>query len=362
LFEAAEKKMTVLAERVGPILRSQKKRTQTLILSCFVSFVMVWSAAAQSTDPLPSWNDGPTKQAIVDFVTRSTKDGGPDFVQPADRIATFDNDGTLWTEQPLYTEYMFTFDRVHQLAPEHPDWQTKQPYAGVLHNDMKAVAASGDRGAFQLILATHGGVTTDQFSQIVSQWLSHAEHPRFKRPYTECVYQPMIEVLAYFRANGFKTYIVSGGEQEFMRPWAEKVYGIPPEQVIGTTLKTEFRMVDGSPVLERLPQLDSIDDGPGKPENINKFIGKKPIAAFGNSDGDQQMLEWTAAGSGPRLMVLVHHTDAQREYSYDRSSSIGKLDKALDEAVAKHWVVIDMKNDWKKVFPAQGSSLQTPSF
>jgi phosphoserine phosphatase len=315
-------------------------------------FAMAWTAVAQNTaDPLPSWNDGPTKHAIVDFVTRVTKEGGPDFVAPANRIATFDNDGTLWTEQPIYTEVAFVFDRVKEMAPQHPEWQTEQPYAAVLHHDMKAVAASGDRGMLEMVLATHANLTTDQFSKIVTDWISHAQQPRFKRPYTDCVFQPMLEVLAYFRANGFKTYIVSGGEQEFMRPWADKVYGVPEEQVIGTTLKTKFEMQNGSPVLERLPQIDSVDDGPGKPENIGKFIGQRPIAAFGNSDGDQQMLEWIAAGPGLRLMALVHHTDAQREYAYDRSSSVGKLDKALDEATAKHWVVIDMKNDWKTIFP-----------
>jgi len=323
------------------------------LLTLCVLFAIAWTAVAQNApDPLPSWNDGATKQAIEDFVARVTKEGGPDFVSPADRIATFDNDGTLWTEQPIYTEFTFTFDRIQQLAPQHPEWQTKQPFAAVLHHDMKALAASGDRGVFQLIVVTHSGMTTEEFSRIVMDWFSHAQHPRFKRPYTECVYQPMLEVLAYLRANGFKTYIVSGGEQDFMRPWVEKAYGIPPEQVVGTTLKTKFEIKDGSPALDRLAQIDSIDDGPGKPENIAKFIGKRPIAAFGNSDGDQQMLEWTAAGSGARLMVLVHHTDAQREYAYDRGSSAGKLDKALDEATAKHWLVIDMKNDWKSVFPA----------
>jgi phosphoserine phosphatase len=332
-------------------------RRQRYAVSICALIVLTWTAAAQ-TDPLPSWNDGAAKHAIVDFVTRVTKDGGPDFVPVDSRIVTIDNDGTLWTEQPIYTEFAFTFDRVKEMAPQHPEWQTEQPYAAVLHHDMKALAASGDRGIFQLIAVTHSGVTTDQFSQIVTDWLSHAEQPRFKRPYTQCVYQPMLEVMSYLRANGFKTYIVSGGEVEFMRPWTEKTYGIPPEQVIGTTLKTEYEMKDGAPVLERLPQIDSVDDGPGKPENIGKIIGRRPIAAFGNSDGDQQMLEWTAAGPGPRLMVLVHHTDAQREYSYDRASSVGKLDKALDEATAKHWTVIDMKSDWKTIFPGDQASQQ----
>jgi phosphoglycolate phosphatase-like HAD superfamily hydrolase len=299
------------------------------------------------TDPLPSWNDGPTKRAITDFVDRVTKEGGSDFVPVADRIATFDNDGTLWVEQPVYTEAIFINDRVEQLAAQHPDWKKRQPYAAILNHDMKALAATGQKGAAELLMVTHTGMTTEDFDKTVSDWMEHAQHPRFKRPFTQCIYQPMVEVLTYLRQNGFKTYIVSGGEQEFMRPWTEKAYGIPREQVIGTQVKTELK--DGA--LMRLGQLDSIDDGPGKPVNIGKFIGKRPIAAFGNSDGDQQMLEYTAAGSGPRLAVLVHHTDAEREYSYDRDSKIGTLDKALDEAQQKHWVVIDMKADWKEVFP-----------
>jgi phosphoserine phosphatase len=327
---------------------SMRARRTTLLL--YVLLLCVACAAAQS-DPLPSWNNDSTKQAILDFIARVSKQGGPDFVPVEARIATFDNDGTLWTEQPVYTEYAFTFDRVKQLASQHPEWKTEQPYAAVLQNDMKALAASGDRGAFQLILATHAGMSTDQFSQIVTEWINHAEHPKFHRPYTECIYQPMVELLTFMRANGFKTYIVSGGEVEFMRPWTEKAYGIPPEQVIGTTLKTKYELNGANPALERQPEIDSIDDGPGKPENIGKIIGRRPIAAFGNSDGDQQMLEWTAAGGGPRLMALVHHTDAQREYSYDRASSVGRLDKALDEATARQWLVIDMKNDWKVIFP-----------
>lgn len=306
-------------------------------------------------DPLPSWNTGATKSSIVDFVGRVTKEGGPDYVPAADRIATFDNDGTLWVERPIYTELIFTNDRVEQLAAQHPEWKKKQPFAAVLNHDMKALAASGEKGVVQLLMVTHTGMTTEQFDQTVTDWIAQAQHPRFKRPFTQCIYQPMVEVLNYLRANGFKTYIVSGGEQEFMRPWTEKAYGIPREQVIGTSFKTEFTTKDGVPVIMRLPQLDSLDDGPGKPVNIGKFIGKRPIAAFGNSDGDQQMLEFTAAGSGARLAVLVHHTDGEREYSYDRESKIGKLDKALDEAREKTWTVIDMKSDWKNVFPDAGA-------
>lgn len=303
-------------------------------------------------DPLPSWNHGATKTAITDFVARVTKEGGPDYVPVADRIATFDNDGTLWVEQPNYTEAIFVNDRIERLAAQHPEWRTKQPFAAVLNHDMKALAASGEKGMVELLVVTHTGMTTEQFDQTVTDWIAQARHPRFKRPFTQCIYQPMVEVLNYLRAHGFKTYIVSGGEQEFMRPWTERAYGVPREQVIGSSFKTEFTMKDEVPVLMRLPQVDSIDDGPGKPANIGKFIGKRPIAAFGNSDGDQQMLEWTTAGSGARLAALVHHTDAEREYSYDRESKVGKLDKALDEAREKHWIVIDMKADWKNVFPA----------
>jgi len=306
---------------------------------------------AVTTDPLPSWNEGPTKKSIIDFVSQVTKEGGPNFVPEGDRIATFDNDGTLWVEQPNYTEAAFTLERVEQMAPDHPDWKRKQPYEAVLKHDMKALGASGEKGLMQLVIATHTGMTTDDFDKTVSAWIATAKHPRFQRPYTECIYQPMLEVMKYLRANGFKTFIVSGGEQEFMRPWTDKTYGIPREQVVGTQIKTEFK--DGG--LMRLPQLDSYDDGPVKPVNIGRLIGKRPIAAFGNSDGDQQMLEYTTAGTGPRLAVLVHHTDAEREYAYDSDSKVGTLNKALDEAVAKQWTVIDMKSDWKTIFPAGGT-------
>jgi FMN phosphatase YigB (HAD superfamily) len=323
------------------------------VLPFVIALAATGAALGQSTgaDPLPSWNDGPSRTSIVDFVTRVTKEGSPDFVAPADRIATFDNDGTLWTEQPMYIELAFTIDRVKELAPQHPDWQTRQPYAAVLHNDMKALAASGEKGIVELFLATHSGMTTNQFSEIVTAWIAHAQHPRFHTLYTKCVFQPMLELLAYLRANGFKTYIVSGGEQGFMRPWADKVYGVPPEQVIGTMFKTQYALTNGTPALERLPEIDSIDDGPGKPVNIERFIGKRPIAAFGNSDGDLQMLEWTSSNPLPHLALLVHHTDAVREYSYDRNSSMGRLDKGLTEVAEKHWTVVDMKADWKTIFP-----------
>jgi hypothetical protein len=316
-----------------------------LLAFAFVTF----RAGAQS--PLPSWNDGSARQAILRFVADVTQEGGSKFVPVDQRIATFDNDGTLWVEQPIYTQFAFVLARVRALAPKHPEWKQQQPFKAVLEGDMKALAASGERGIVELMMATHAGMTTDEFERIVKDWMATAQHPRFHRPFTKCVYQPMLELLAYLRANGFKTYIVSGGGIEFMRPWTEQVYGVPPEQVIGSSIKTQFEMRNGGPVLMRLPEADFIDDKAGKPVGIQKFIGRRPIAAFGNSDGDQQMLEWTAAGEGARLMLLVHHTDATREYAYDRQSSVGTLNKALDEASAKGWVVVDMKRDWKTVFP-----------
>ena len=320
------------------------------MLAVAVLVVAVATAHAQS-DLLPSWNDGPNKRAIVDFVTRVTKEGGPDFVSVPQRIATFDNDGTLWAEQPIYFQFAFALERVKQMAPQHPEWDSEQPFKAVLANDMKSLALSGERGLAQLILTTHTGMTTDEFSKSVSDWLATAKHPRFKRPYTELVYQPMLELLTYLRQNGFKTFIVSGGTVEFMRVFAEKVYGVPPEQVIGTSFVTKFQIgADGVPVLMRERQIEFIDDGPGKPVGIQRYIGRRPIFAFGNSDGDLQMLQWTSAGFGLRFAGLVRHTDAEREWAYDRESHIGKLDKALDEAVAKKWVVVDMKNDWKTIF------------
>lgn len=315
---------------------------------------------AQSS-PLPSWNDGAAKAAILGFVSRVTMKGGPDFVPVEERIATFDNDGTLWTEQPMYAQLAFVLDRVKQIAPQHPEWKTTQPFKGVLQGDTRAVAASGEKGLMQLFAATQTGMTTDEFDKIVGDWILSARHPRFNRRYTECVYQPMLELLAYLRQNGFKTYIVSGGGVEFMRPWVDQVYGVPPEEVIGSTIRTQFEVRDGKPVLIRLNEVDSIDDGAGKVVNIDKIIGRRPIAAFGNSDGDLEMLEWTAAGSGPRLMLLVHHTDAQREYAYDRNSGVGRLDKALDEAIAKHWIVVSMKDDWKTIFTPASQQQSTAS-
>jgi hypothetical protein len=308
------------------------------------------SALAQA-DPLPSWNDGAAKSSITRFVARVTTQGGPDFVPPDQRIATFDNDGTLWIEQPMYVQFAFILDRVKALAPQNPTWKTKQPFKAVLDGDMKALAASGEKGLVELMAVTHAGMTEDEFARIVSEWLATARHPRFKRPYTELVYQPMLEVLGYLRANGFKTFIVSGGGIEFMRPWTEKVYGIPPEQVVGSSIKTRFEMRDGQPRLFRLPQINFIDDKAGKPVGINQHIGRRPIATFGNSDGDLQMLQWTTmSGSGARLGLIVHHTDAEREYAYDRKSHVGKLDLALDGAAVNKWTLADMKKDWKRVF------------
>jgi hypothetical protein len=307
--------------------------------------------ASAQNDPLPSWNDTPAKQSIVDFVGRVTEVGGPYFVAPAERIATFDNDGTLWVEQPMYVQMAFALDRVKALAPLHPEWKDKQPFKAVLEGDMKTLAESGERGLVEIITVTHAGMTTDEFAKIVSDWLATARHPRFKRPYTELVYQPMLELLAHLRANGFKTFIASGGGIEFMRPWSERVYGIPPEQVVGSSIKTRFEMRDSAPVLFRLPDVNFIDDKAGKPIGINEHVGRRPIAAFGNSDGDLEMLQWTTMSGGVRFGLIVHHTDAEREYAYDRNSHFGRLDVALDAAVMNKWTVVDMKKDWKVIFP-----------
>lgn len=310
------------------------------------------AAIAQPADPLPSWNDGATKTAITDFVARVTAQGGADFVPPEERIATFDNDGTLWCEQPYYFQLAFALDRIKAIAPQHPEWKKQQPFKAVLDNDAKALLASGEKGVLQIVAVTHSGMTTDQFSRFVLDWIASAEHPRFKRPYIGLVYQPMLELLAYLRASGFKTFIVSGGGIEFMRPWTEKTYGIPPEQVVGSSGVVKYEIgADGKPELIKLAKIEFIDDGPGKPVGINRFIGRRPIFAFGNSDGDLQMLQWTTAGPGARFAGIVHHTDAVREYAYDRQSKIGKLDKAWDEAKQRGWTVVDMKQDWKTVFP-----------
>ncbi|WP_342729171.1 HAD family hydrolase [Bradyrhizobium sp. B097] len=308
-------------------------------------------------DPLPSWNDGAAKTAITDFVARVTRQGSADFVAPAERIATFDNDGTLWTEQPFYFQLAFALDRVKAMAPQHPKWRTQQPFKALLEKDASALAATGEQGLLQIIAATHAGMTTEAFAQSVRDWLTTSRHPRFNRPYDSLVYQPMLELLAYLRANGFKTFVVSGGGVEFMRPWMEKVYGIPPEQVVGSSGAVKFQIgADGKPDLMKEAKVEFIDDGPGKPVGINRFIGRRPIFAFGNSDGDLQMLQWTAAGQHARFAGIVHHTDSVREYAYDRQSKIGKLDKALDAAAAGGWTVVDMKQDWKEVFPNDNRS------
>jgi len=331
--------------RLGTFVRS-------FVAALIVSALAVSAAFAQ-TDPLPSWNDGPAMQAIVSFVEKVTDKEGKDYVPPEDRIATFDNDGTLWVEQPMYTQLAFALDRVKALAPEHPEWKDKQPFKAVLEGDMKTLAASGEKGVAELVMATHAGMTPAEFQQIVSDWLAKAKHPRFKRRYTDLVYEPMLELLSYLRDNGFTTYIVSGGGTEFVRNFSEPVYGIPPAQVVGSSIKTKYEVVDGKPTLIRLPEMHFIDDKEGKPVGINEYIGQRPIAAFGNSDGDYQMLDWTTSGEGPRLGLIVHHTDAEREYAYDRDSTFGRLDKALDAAPKKGWVVVDMKNDWKTVFPPE---------
>ena len=323
----------------------------TLLLSILLLLTVFTNAAFADADQLPSWSEGQSKQNILAFVAAVTDNSSADYVAPAERIAVFDNDGTLWSEKPAYFQLLFAIDRVKALAPEHPEWKTTQPFKAVLESDMDALADSGEKGLLQLVMATHAGDTTGEFAQIVTEWLATARHSKFKRPYNELVFQPMLELLAYLRANDFKTFIVSGGGIEFMRPWVQAVYGIPPEQVVGSSIKTKFEMRDGKPVLVRLPEINFIDDKDGKPVGINQHIGRRPIAAFGNSDGDLQMLQWTAAGEGMRLMLLVRHTDEQREYAYDRESHVGKLDKALDQAKEKGWTVVDMKKEWKVIYP-----------
>jgi len=313
--------------------------------------LLLATTVARAADPLASWSDSPAKAAIVGFVNQVTDQGSADFVPEPERIAVFDNDGTLWSEQPAYFQLLFAIDRVKALAPQHPEWNNEQPFKAVLEGDMKALAASGEKGLLQLVMATHAGMTTAEFEMIVKDWIAAARHPKTKRLYTEMVFQPMLELLDYLRANGFKTFIVSGGGIELMRPWVETVYGVPPEQVVGSSIKTKFEMRDGNPVLTRLPEINFIDDKDGKPVGINEHIGRRPIAAFGNSDGDLQMLQWTTAGEGRRFALYVHHTDAEREWAYDRKSHFGKLDKGLDLAAANGWTVIDMKRDWKVIYP-----------
>jgi hypothetical protein len=322
-----------------------KQTLATLIASVLLA------AHAFAGDPLPSWADTAQKKAITSFVEKVTKEGSSDFIPPAERIAVFDNDGTLWAEQPMYFQAFFIFDRIKALAPQHPEWAEKEPFASILKGDLKTALAGGEKALLEMAMATHAGMTSDEFEQMVSDWISAAKHPKTGKLYTEMVYQPMLEVLTYLRANGFKTFIVSGGGIEFMRPWAEKVYGVPPEQVIGSSIKTKYEVREGKPVIVRLPELNFIDDKEGKPVGIQQHIGRCPVMAFGNSDGDFQMLEWTTSGKGPRFGMIIHHTDAEREWAYDRESHIGKLSKGLDEAPKRGWTVVSMKEDWKTVFP-----------
>ncbi len=309
------------------------------------------STATAAADPLPSWNDGAAKQAIVMFVVKVTTEGSTDFVPPAERIAVFDNDGTLWAEQPVYFQLQFALDRVREMAPERPEWKTKEPFKYLLAGDMQKFMAGGERSLVSVVEASHSGITTDEFNTVVKDWFDTTRHPKTNLPYTRMVYQPMLELLAYLRANGFKTFIVSGGGVEFMRTFAEEVYGIPPQQVIGSQGKLKYEVRNGVPVLVKLPEVQFVDDREGKPAGIQTFIGRRPIAAFGNSDGDLQMLEWTTAGSGARFGLIVHHDDAEREWAYDRDSHIGQLDKAWDEANARGWTVVSMKDDWNRIFP-----------
>jgi phosphoserine phosphatase len=326
-------------------------QTATRAAAILLAVTLAPAAALAQSDPLPSWNETAPKAAITAFVEKVTKEGSPDFVPEPERIAVFDNDGTLWTEHPMYVQLAFALDRVKAEAPNHPEWKTTQPFQAVLEGDMKTLAAAGEKGLLELIMATHAGMTAEEFSKIASDWITTARDPRFKRPYTELVYQPMLELLAYLRDNGFKTFIASGGGVEFMRPWSEKIYGVPPEQVVGSSIKTQFEMRDGIPTLFRLPEVNFVDDKAGKPVGINEHIGRRPIAAFGNSDGDLEMLQWTTLAEGLQFGLIVHHTDAEREYAYDRKSEFGHLDKALDAAQMNNWTVVDMKKDWKQIFP-----------
>jgi hypothetical protein len=324
---------------------------KTAIHFTLLGILLTFSTMTYASDPLPSWNEGTAKKSIIEFVEKTTKPDSADYVPESERIATFDNDGALWAEQPMYVQAFFIFDRIKILAPQHPEWKTQEPFASVLKGDFTTALAGGEHGILEMAMATHAGMSTADFETIVKEWIATAKHPMTNKPYTEMVYQPMLEVLTYFRKNGFKTFIVSGGGIEFIRPWSEAVYGIPPEQVVGSSIKTKFSIQpDGKVTLMRLPEINFINDKDGKPVGINQHIGRQPIAAFGNSDGDLQMLQWATAGSGARLAVYIHHTDAKREWAYDHPSSIGELDKGLVEAAANEWTVVDMKNDWKTVF------------
>lgn len=329
---------------ISIVLFSCKEKVETEEITTIIDEII---------DPLPSWNDGDTKKAIVDYVNAVTAEGSENYIPVSERIATFDNDGNLWSEQPAYFQLFFAIDRIKALAPKNPEWKKTQPYQSVLENDMKTLMSYGEHGLIEIVMAAHAGTTIDEFEQIVKDWLVAAKHPRFDRPYTDLVFQPMLELLNYLRDNDFKTFIVSGGGIEFIRPWVEEVYGIPKDQVVGSSIKTEFVIEEGVAQIKRLPAIDFIDDKAGKPLGIHKFIGRKPVFASGNSDGDLQMLQWTDSNSYPSFQLYLHHTDSIREWAYDRTSSVGKLDKGLDEANEKGWTIIDMKNDWKVVYPFQ---------
>jgi len=339
-------RMNLITIQLSAVVRSM---SAAAVIFCLTAA----PASALAGDPLPSWNDGAAKTAILDFLTAVTDKTGKDFVPQDDRIATFDNDGCLWVEKPFYTQLQFVRDRVIELAPQHPSWKTQQPFKALIEGDMKAVAASGEKGLMKALLATHSGMTADEFTTAATRWIQTAKHPRFKRLYIECVYVPQLELLQLLRNKGFRVFIVSGGGVEFMRPWAKKVYGVPPSQVVGSRVVTRFEMRDGKPVLVRQPEIKFIDDKAGKPVGIYEHIGQRPLLAFGNSDGDLQMIQYTTGGSGRRLGLFVHHTDARREYAYDRESHVGRLDKSLDLAEANGWVIVDMKRDWKRVFAFQ---------
>jgi phosphoglycolate phosphatase-like HAD superfamily hydrolase len=332
--------------------QTQPQCKSSLAVSVAIFAVCICSVA-NAADSLASWNEGPARKAILEFVAAVTDKNSKDYIEPSERIAVFDNDGTLWIEFPMYTQVLFAFDRVKTLASQHPEWKTKQPFKALLAGDMKTVGASGMKGLMEIIIATHSGMTAAEFEQEVSNWLATNKQSKFNRLYTELIYQPQLELLAYLRANGFKTFIVSGGGMAFMRPISEKVYGIPPEQVVGSSVVAEFQIKDGKPALVRMPKIDFINDKAGKPVGIYQHIGRRPILAFGNSDSDMQMIEYTLAGEGRRLGLFVHHTDANREYAYDRKSHVGTLDKALNQADANGWIIVDMKKDWKSIFPAE---------
>lgn len=326
-------------------------KTKTILAVAFACATAFATTVACAADPLPSWNVGKAKQSIVAFVEKVTTEGTPDFVAMPERIAVFDNDGCLWAEQPMYFQLFFALDRIKILAPQHPEWNDKEPFASLLKGDVKAALAGGEASLVQIVMATHAGLTTEEFEKAVNDWITTAKHPKTGKLFTEMVYQPMLELLAYLRANDFKTFIVSGGGIEFMRPWVEKTYGIPPEQVVGSSGGLKYELRDGKPVLVKLPEIAHNDDKEGKPIGIQRHIGRRPIVAFGNSDGDFQMLEWTTSGKGARLGMLIHHTDAEREWAYDRESHIGKLARGLDEAEAKEWSIVSMKDDWKQIYP-----------